>query len=83
MLTEKAKQIDVFKIKKDTDIQDILDLYDGNEITKDELRAIWFMTLSVSSSEGHTRGFELGRQTKLITKQEIEAENINGYKKAL
>lgn len=66
MLTKKAKRIDVSKIKKDTDIQEILDLYDNNEITKDELRAIWFMTLSVSHSEGHTRGFELGRQTKKI-----------------
>ncbi len=60
MLTEKAKEIEVSKIKKDTDIQEIIDLYDNNEITKDELRAIWFMTLSVSGSNGYRRGFASG-----------------------
>ena len=60
MLTKKAKEINVSKIKKDTDIQEVIDLYDNNEITKDELRAIWFMTMSVSSSDGHRRGFASG-----------------------
>lgn len=57
-LSEKAKEIDVAKITKDTDIQKVIDLYDNDEITKDELRAIWFMTLSVSHSNGFRKGFE-------------------------
>ncbi len=68
MLTDKGKEIDVTKIKNGPDILGIIDFYDNGEITKDELMLIWFMSLTVSRSEGHTSGFNSAKNLSITSK---------------